>query len=177
MSEKENVKWTARFFNTLKTLPVWKLILICVAISELLTFLISFAFCRILWGEMEHDVLIIGMIDSLLVSLVIVGILTSVIHIVRKFHNQLEIQNHELSVALSEIKTLQGILPICSYCKKVRNDKGYYEKIEEYLLEHSEMDFSHTVCPECMEKYCPEDALDQIPAKYRTQKEHCSCAE
>lgn len=62
-----------------------------------------------------------------------------------------------LSKSLEEIQTLRGILPICSYCKKIRNDDGYYEQIEAYIHKHSGVDFSHTVCPACMEKHYPEE--------------------
>ena len=64
----------------------------------------------------------------------------------------------ELQNALDEIKALRGILPICSFCKNIRNDDGYYEQIEEYIHRHSGVDFSHTVCPTCMEKNYPEYA-------------------
>lgn len=55
----------------------------------------------------------------------------------------------ELKTALDEIKTLRGILPICSQCKKIRDDHGYWTRIETYIGEHSEADFSHSICPEC----------------------------
>ena len=63
----------------------------------------------------------------------------------------------ELQNALSEIKTLRGILPICSYCKKIRNDEGYFEQIESYIHKHSGVDFSHTICNSCLKKHYPED--------------------
>jgi len=59
--------------------------------------------------------------------------------------------NEELTNALAEIKTLQGILPICMYCKKIRDDKGYWLQVERYIAEHSEARFSHGMCPECYE--------------------------
>ncbi|MFC1885140.1 hypothetical protein ACFL2O_10250 [Thermodesulfobacteriota bacterium] len=62
----------------------------------------------------------------------------------------------DLVEAKSEIKQLTGILPICSYCKKIRDDQGYYEQIESYMRKHSGVDFSHTICPECMEKHYSE---------------------
>ncbi|MBN1906249.1 MAG: GAF domain-containing protein [Deltaproteobacteria bacterium] len=62
----------------------------------------------------------------------------------------------ELNQALSDVKRLSGLLPICSYCKKVRDDKGYWTQIEAYIHEHSEADFSHSICNECMEKYYPD---------------------
>lgn len=55
----------------------------------------------------------------------------------------------EAERALSEIKRLQGLLPICGYCKKIRNDQDYWQEIEHYIHEHSGADFSHGICPEC----------------------------
>ena len=66
---------------------------------------------------------------------------------------------HELQNALSEVKTLRGILPICSHCKKIRDDKGYWNQIESYIHKHSDVDFSHGICPECAEKYYSEMKL------------------
>lgn len=63
---------------------------------------------------------------------------------------------HELEEALSEIKILRGILPICSHCKKVRDDEGYWNQIEAYIQKHSEAKFSHSICKECMKKYYPD---------------------
>ena len=62
----------------------------------------------------------------------------------------------ELSQALDHIRTLQGILPICSFCKKIRDDQGYWNQVEAYISKHSDAQFSHSVCPECMEKHYPE---------------------
>ena len=62
----------------------------------------------------------------------------------------------DLQKALSEVKTLQGILPICSHCKKIRDDKGYWKQIESYIRDHSEVDFSHDICPECAKKIYPD---------------------
>lgn len=61
-----------------------------------------------------------------------------------------------LQKALSEVKTLRGLIPICSGCKKIRDDRGYWEKIESYLGRHSDAAFSHGICPDCMDKYYPE---------------------
>ena len=57
----------------------------------------------------------------------------------------------ELETALTRVKQLQGLLPICSYCKKVRDDKNYWQKVECYVADHSEARFSHGICPECMD--------------------------
>ena len=62
----------------------------------------------------------------------------------------------ELKKAVNEIKTLRGIIPICSICKKIRDDKGYWNQIEAYIQKHSDADFSHGICPECAAKHYPE---------------------
>jgi integral membrane sensor domain MASE1 len=62
----------------------------------------------------------------------------------------------ELQEALHRIKTLKGLLPICAACKKIRDDKGYWNHIESYIREHSEADFTHGICPSCAQKLYPE---------------------
>lgn len=62
----------------------------------------------------------------------------------------------ELQKALDTIKRLHGILPICAWCKKIRDDRGYWTKVESYIREHSEAEFSHGICPECVKKFYPE---------------------
>jgi len=62
----------------------------------------------------------------------------------------------ELQQALAEVKSLSGLLPICMHCKKIRDDKGYWNQIEAYISDHSETEFSHGICQECAEKYYPD---------------------
>ena len=64
----------------------------------------------------------------------------------------------ELKSALAEVKTLKGIVPICAGCKKIRDDKGFWEQVETYVQKHTEAKFSHGFCPECVEKYYPGQA-------------------
>lgn len=61
----------------------------------------------------------------------------------------------ELKTALDHVKQLQGLLPICSVCKKIRDDKGYWNRIEAYISQHSEAQFSHGICPECAKVLYP----------------------
>lgn len=61
-----------------------------------------------------------------------------------------------LRVAVSQVRTLSGLLPICAACKKVRDDRGYWEQIETYLSDRSELEFSHGICPSCFERLYPE---------------------
>jgi len=73
------------------------------------------------------------------------------IQVRKKTESEKEALITELTEALDEIKTLRGILPICSQCKKIRDDKGYWTQIEAYIVDHSEADFSHSICPGCAE--------------------------
>jgi len=73
----------------------------------------------------------------------------------------LEKERDNLLKALNEIKTLAGLLPICASCKKIRDDKGYWNQIESYISEHSKAEFSHGICPECAKELYPDFHIDQ----------------
>jgi len=68
----------------------------------------------------------------------------------------LQAEHDRLLHALSEVKALSGLLPICASCKKIRDDTGYWNQIETYIRDHSEADFSHGICPDCAKKLYPE---------------------
>jgi len=66
----------------------------------------------------------------------------------------------ELKSALDQIKTLRGLLPICMYCKKIRDDRQYWQQVEHYVAGHTDAQFSHSICPDCYKKYVePELAV------------------
>jgi hypothetical protein len=69
---------------------------------------------------------------------------------------EIEKQKNKLSKAFDRINKINGLLPICSSCKKIRDDDGYWNEIEAYISEHSEADFSHSLCPECAKKLYPQ---------------------
>ncbi len=71
----------------------------------------------------------------------------------------------ELEIALSQVKQLQGLLPICSYCKKIRDDQNYWQQVDSYISRHSQVEFSHGVCPACYDLYVKPD-IDRL-AKIR----------
>ena len=76
---------------------------------------------------------------------------------------------HELEDALTRVKQLQGLLPICSYCKSIRDDQNYWHQVETYVRSHSEAVFSHGICPGCWEKVVKPQFLKQgvtIPDEY-----------
>lgn len=68
---------------------------------------------------------------------------------------ELRRSNEELQCALKEVKVLRGLIPICASCKKIRNDGGFWQQLEEYLSEHSEAEFSHGLCQPCIKKLYP----------------------
>lgn len=73
-----------------------------------------------------------------------------------KTENEKEALIADLTRALEEIKHLKGIIPICMHCKNIRDDQGYWSRIEKYIQEHSEAEFSHSICPNCMKKLYPD---------------------
>jgi sigma-B regulation protein RsbU (phosphoserine phosphatase) len=74
----------------------------------------------------------------------------------------------ELEAALSKVKQLRGLLPICSYCKHVRRDDDYWEQVEQYVSEHSDLQFSHGVCPACYEKVAADMLGEDVVVPKKT---------
>ncbi len=70
-----------------------------------------------------------------------------VVNLERELHDRVR----ELEDALANVKQLQGLLPICSYCKKIRDDQDYWHQVDSYVAQHSEVQFSHSICPSCFE--------------------------
>lgn len=70
----------------------------------------------------------------------------------KKLEQEREDLIKKLEESLREIKTLSGMLPICASCKKIRDDKGYWNSVEDYIRQHSDANFTHGICPECYEK-------------------------
>ena len=65
-------------------------------------------------------------------------------------------KNNALEKAIEQVRQLSGLLPICASCKKIRDDKGYWNEVEGYLREHSEIEFTHSICPDCVRTLYPE---------------------
>lgn len=98
------------------------------------------------------------LVSLLLVTLMVYGLEASrdkTERLLIKKHERLLDETQKLQQALGEIKTLSGLIPICSHCKKVRDDKGYWQQVEDYVREHTSADFSHGLCPDCFKKLYP----------------------
>ncbi len=122
-------------------------------------------------SDLFVTVLFLGVGISIMVSLVVYSYLQQQTKI-QSLNQSLETMNHimaerniELEMVLQEIKTLRGIVPICSYCKNIRNDEGYFEAVEAYVERHSEADFSHTLCPDCLAIHYPDIYQEMIEEK------------
>jgi PAS domain S-box-containing protein len=74
----------------------------------------------------------------------------------KSIEDALEAERRQLQKALEEVKTLRGIVPICSNCKKIRDDKGFWSQVEKYVSDHTEAEFSHGICPDCTIELYPE---------------------
>lgn len=70
-------------------------------------------------------------------------------------NERLQQLNAELQYTLEKVERLEGIIPICSFCKNIRDDKGYWSRVDEYITKHSRAKFSHSLCPDCVKKHYP----------------------
>lgn len=78
-----------------------------------------------------------------------------------ELRNALAVRVRELEEASAHIKTLQGIVPICMYCHKIRADQESWQQLELYIQQHSEAQFSHGLCPDCMKKHFPKKSHER----------------
>ena len=100
----------------------------------------------------------------------IIGIRTTLEDITerKRLEQERESIMFELQNALSNVKTLSGLIPICASCKKIRNDQGFWNQLESYIMEHSDATFSHGICPDCIQKLYP-DAYERLKNKEKVQ--------
>jgi len=112
-------------------------------------------------------------LENITIILTIAGILLSVIiafiatYLVLKAEKVVQDEKNKLQKALDDIKTLRGIIPICSYCKQIRDDQGSRKQLEEYIHAHSEAEFSHGLYPSCLKKHYPEQYKAIYPGEKR----------
>lgn len=139
------------------------LILLVTVVSELL----SLIFYVTLAWSLNFGIRPLGFFFAVVMPLIIVPITTTFVGaLVRKNYllsiqlqatnEHLKLKNQELEIALQEIKTLKGFIPICSICRKIRNDEGYWDVLEEYIMNHTDAKLSHGVCPSCLQREYPE---------------------
>jgi PAS domain S-box-containing protein len=111
--------------------------------------------CHVLWSSTaicKDD----GSVDFIIVT----GIDITALKQVQQEKEELIL---DLQAALAKVKTLKGLLPICANCQKIRDDHGYWQRVEEYIHDHSEADFTHGICPECAKLLYPQFSKDWYP--------------
>lgn len=117
-----------------------------------------------LFRTMDKQLLLLG-IQSMATEDAILRKMTTLSSEMLNITRELRKKNAQLERAQEQIKVLQGLLPICMYCKQIRDDKGYWSQLEVFITEHSEASFSHGICPNCFQKNFPEVEL-------KKRKEH-----
>ena len=101
----------------------------------------------------------------------IIDLLLSSYETILHKNRELERVNKELKNALNEIKQLHGMLPICSHCHKIRDDEGYWHRVEEYIEKHADVTFTHSLCPNCLEELYP-DYADKVKKRQKDKKDN-----
>ncbi len=123
--------------------------LLSIIISLLITFIIFDIFGEGIKAQAIFTAVLAPLLIASIVSWFVIGLLIKV-----------EERTNDLENALKEIKILKDILPICSYCKNIRDDEGSWKQMESYISSHSDTQFSHGICPDCLVKVRKENDLD-----------------
>ena len=98
-----------------------------------------------------------GLYGALAVALAVILFIGAVAYRFYRLSVKVRLQAESLRKAMAEIKVLEGIIPICAHCKKIRDDQGYWKQLEAYITDHSDAMFSHGICEDCEKKYYPEE--------------------
>jgi hypothetical protein len=155
---------THQIVDRLQTVSWWHFIWVTLLFAEVFTAGMNTLMGWLVWGDVSGELILIGVADALVVSLLVGTGLIALLRFIRDRDRRAKEENAklvaELQVALAKIKTLHGIIPICAGCKKVREDSGYWKQVELYVSEHSDAEFSHGFCPECVERLYPEVSGD-----------------
>lgn len=132
-------------------------ILLIAGISVSVSLMVTAA-ATYLYHREEHLVyaLKVATICPLLVAVPVSYVYIRLLQKLDKRERALVESNEKLQSALSEVKELSGMLPICASCKKIRDDKGYWNQIESYIRDHTRAEFSHGICPDCAKELYSE---------------------
>ena len=158
--------------ETLSAIKVFWIVIISVLIAETILMSVPPFLGSDFVTSTTYNFLIL--LDGVLLCLILTPLLLKFVYLpMRDNINELErirqeLKNtiQELAVALTEVKQLRGIIPICASCKNIRDDKGLWQKVEAYVEEHSDADFSHSMCPDCAKSFYEElEKYDKVDKK------------
>ena len=138
--------------------------LVCILSSVAICYLTFWLFQTPLTFQTLAFAIIAPLFIAPLATLYVIGLYQRVVHLqaeLEKANDSLQQRNEALEQALSQVKTLKGFIPICSVCHKIRNDTGYWHRLEEYVAQHTDAQLSHGICPDCMATQYP-DVYDAI---------------
>lgn len=111
----------------------------------------------VLYGTNESGLMTSGSVQALFIMATFAAALFTGVGLIVLNSQRTE---QELKAATAEVKTLRGIIPICASCKRVRDDKGYWNAVEAYVHDHTGAEFSHSLCPDCVRRLFPDVELD-----------------
>jgi CHASE3 domain sensor protein len=102
-------------------------------------------------GSMTQGIIVLAIVAAVLLAALTTMAIHRDITARHRAEQERETIIEQLREALTTVKTLSGLLPICAWCKNIRDDQGYWKELEEYIKDHTEADFTHGICPECLE--------------------------
>ena len=158
--------------ETLSAIKVFWIIIISVLIAETILMSVPPFLGSDFVTSTTYNFLIL--LDGVLLCLILTPLLLKFVYLpmrdnineLEKIRQELKNTIQELAVALTEVKQLRGIIPICASCKNIRDDKGLWQKVEAYVEEHSDADFSHSMCPDCAKSFYEElEKYDKVDKK------------
>ncbi len=130
-----------------------------IVLSSMIAIVVTVATFLILWivdGYVEILAFYLSFFLSFVLTTFLIYNFGKLLLELDKTGNILKKNKKKLEMALSEVKSLGELIPICANCKKIRDDKGYWNQIEQYISEHTDSHFSHGICPDCMRELYPD---------------------
>ena len=145
-----------KILSILYKMNPWNFVWISVVCSVILAAIFNSIQSILFWGSISRDLLIIGTIDSVIISAALVSLIIYFVRNTARLELRVNERTAKLQEALEQIKTLRGIVPICSHCKQIRDDEGFWSQVEHYVEDHTHVKFSHGICPECKKEHYPD---------------------
>jgi len=141
-------------------IPIRRLVALSMLLCSLSTFMIVGFMKGMSFVSVHERYSLNDLIATFVVSAIFVVLMDRVRYHSWQNTRKIVEQREELAKAMANVKQLSGLLPICSHCKQIRDDSGYWQQLEKYIGDHSTVEFSHSLCPQCVTKLYPEMAAE-----------------